>query len=216
MNPVALDLEQGSDAWKAARCGSLGGSRFHEAIAKTKSGWGASRANLVAELVIERLTGQPVEKFVTAAMQAGTDNEPTARALYEFMNDCTVKQVGLFKHPTIAFSHYSPDGLIENDGLLEIKAPQPAAHLQTLLTEEIPGKYITQMMWGMAVTGRKYCDYVSFNPAFPSDMQLFVKRVHRDDVAVTELEDQAATFLAEVEDTLTKLMSKFKMAEAAE
>jgi predicted phage-related endonuclease len=216
MKPVVLDLEQGSDAWKAARCGSLGGSRFHEAIAKTKTGWGASRANLAAELVIERLTGQPVEKFVTAAMQAGTENEPAARALYEFLNDCTVVQVGLYKHPTIQFSHYSPDGLIDEDGILEIKAPQPAAHLQTLLTEEIPGKYVTQMMWGMAVTGRKWCDYVSYSPAFPSDMQLFVKRVHRDESAIAELQKEAAVFLAEVEATLAKLTSKFKLAEAAE
>jgi predicted phage-related endonuclease len=210
-----IECLQGGEEWKQARLGSLGGSRFHEAIARTKTSWGASRANLAAELVIERLTRRPTEKFVTAAMQAGTDNEPIARQLYEFMNDCQVIEVGLILHPTIRFSHYSPDGLISTDGLLEIKAPQAAAHLQTLLTEEIPGKYITQMMWGLAVTGRKWCDYVSFNPTFPTDMQMFVKRIHRDDAAIFELEREAAAFLAEVEGTFAKLTSKFHIAEAA-
>jgi len=210
-----VECEQGSQEWHAARCGSLGGSRFHEAIAKTKSGWGASRSNLAADLVIERLTGQSVEKFITAAMQAGTDNEPRARALYEFMTDNQVTEVGLILHSTIKNSHCSPDGIISDDGLLEIKSPQPATHLQTLLTEEIAGKYITQMMWGMAVTGREWCDFVSYCPAFPSDMQLFVKRVHRDEQMISELEREAHVFLAEIDATLVKLKAKFRLAEAA-
>lgn len=214
---MILDLEQGSEAWKAARCGSLGGSRFHEAIAKTKSGWGASRANLAAELVIERLTGQPVEKFVTAAMQAGTDNEPAARSLYEFMTDSTVEQVGLYTHPTIEHAHYSPDGIVSDDGLIEIKAPLPATHLKTILSEEIDGKYLTQIAWGFAVTGRKWCDYISFCPAFPGDMQIWTKRVYRDDALVAELEKEARVFLADVDATIARLTSKYMpTAEAAE
>lgn len=217
MNLVALDLEQGSDAWKAARCGSLGGSRFHEAIAKTKSGWGASRANLAAELVIERLTGQPVEKFVTAAMQAGTDNEPAARALYEFMNDCTVEQVGLYKHPTIPNAHYSPDGIVGKDGLIEIKAPLPATHLKTLQSGGIDGKYLTQIAWGFAVTGRKWCDFISYCPAFPGEMQIFIKRVERDDTMIAELEKEARIFLSEIDATIAELTAKYMpTAEAAE
>lgn len=208
---------QGSEEWKQARLGSLGGSRFHEAIARTKTSWGASRANLAAELVIERLTGQPVEKFVTAAMQAGTDNEDAARALYEFMTDCTVEQVGLIRHPTITRSHYSPDGLIENGGLLEIKAPLPATHLKTILSGTIDGKYQTQMMWGLAVTGRHWCDYVSFCPSFPAEMQLFIKRVHRDDAVIDDLEKEARIFLAEIDATIARLTSKYMpAAEAAE
>lgn len=210
-------LIQGSQEWRLARCGSLGGSRFHEAIAKIKSGYGASRANLAADLVIERLTGQPVEKFVTAAMLAGTENEPAARELYEFMNDCTVEQVGLIKHPTIKNAHYSPDGLVGDDGLIEIKAPQPAAHLRTILNEEIDGKYLTQMQWGLCVTGRKWCDYVSFSPAFPGEMQIWIRRVPRDDKLIAELEMEARIFLSEIDDTIAKLQAKYRtVAEAAE
>jgi len=210
------DCVQGSDEWKAARCGSLGGSRFHEAIAKTKSGWGASRSNLAAELVIERLTGQPVEKFVNDAMRAGTENEPIARGLYEFMNDCEVQQVGLILHPHINKSHSSPDGLVADDGLIEIKAPLAATHLKTLLGEDIDHKYRVQMMWGMAVSGRQWCDFVSFNPSFPSEMQLYVQRVHRDDAMIAELEKEARIFLSEVDQTISKLTTKYRQPIAAE
>ena len=206
---------QGSQEWRIARCGSLGGSRFHEAIAKTKSGWGASRANLAADLVIERLTGAPVEKFVSDAMRAGTENEPKARTLYEFMTNRQVKTVGIIKHPSIANAHYSPDGIIADDGLIEIKAPQPATHLKTLLSETIDHKYHVQMMWGMAVTGRQWCDFISFCDLLPGNMNLFIKRVHRDAVMIAELEHEARVFLKEVDDTISQLTAKFGAMEAA-
>lgn len=208
-------MEQGSPEWRLARCGSLGGSRFHEAIAKTKAGWGASRANLAAELVVERLTGTPTEKFVTEAMRAGTENEPQARVLYELIHDCTVETVGIIKHPSIPHSHHSPDGLVDDDGMIEIKCPQPGTHMRTLLMEKIDHKYHVQMMWGLAVSGRQWCDYVSFCPSFPAEMQLFIKRVHRDAVMIAELEQEARVFLKEVDDTISQLTAKFGAMEAA-
>jgi len=175
-----LELQQGSDAWRLARCGSLGASVLHEVVAKTKTGWGASRAGRLSTLVIERLTGVPQDTFQTAAMMAGTEREPEARSLYEFMTNSTVKQIGIALHPTIGGTHASPDGLVGDDGLVEFKCPQPAQHLATLLGEPIAGKYMTQMAWAMRCCDRAWCDFVSYNPDFPDSMQLFIQRVERD------------------------------------
>lgn len=192
-------LVQGSEQWRQARCGSLGASRVAEAIAKTKTGWGASRANVMADLVVERLTGVPVEGFTNDAMRWGTEQEPFARREYEERNLCPVVEVGLIRHPTIAGTHASPDGLIEDDGLLEIKCPQAQAHIETLLSRTIPSKYETQIHWQLACTGRAWCDYVSYHPKMPEPMSMFVMRLHRDDDRIADLEKQVASFLKEVD-----------------
>jgi putative phage-type endonuclease len=194
---MLAQLLQGTEEWKAARCGSLGASRIAEAIARTKTGWGASRANLMAELVVERLTGVPTEGYVSKEMQWGTEYEPQARAAYEFHRDVTVIEVGLVKHPKIEGSHASPDGLVNDDGLLEIKCPNSATHIDTLLGATIPAKYVTQMLWQMACTGRQWVDFVSYDPRMPEPMRLFVSRLHRDDAAIAELEKMVREFLAE-------------------
>lgn len=210
-----LELIQGSTEWKQARAGSLGASRLHEAIAKTKTGYGASRANIMAELICERLTGSPADKFVTAAMQAGTETEPEARDAYVFYTGNTVIQVGLIRHPKIEQSHASPDGLVNDAGMLEIKCPQPAAHLETLLTQKIPEKYVTQMMWQMACSGRQWVDYVSYNPTFPENMRLFIKRVPRDAKRIDFLETEIAGFLLEMAVKLAELNRVYGEKEAA-
>jgi len=203
-------MEQGSDEWIAARVGSLGASRLHEALARTKTGYGASRANLLAELACERLTGVPADKYVNAAMQNGIDREPQARAAYAWHCDADVVEIGLIKHPTIANSHASPDGLVGEEGLVEIKAPQPATHLATLLGDAIPRKYLLQMSWQMACSGRKWCDFVSWCPAFPEPMQLFVKRIHRDDALIETIEGEAREFLSEVDATVAELRARYE------
>jgi putative phage-type endonuclease len=203
-------MEQRSPEWFAARCGSLGASRLHEALARTKTGYGASRANLLAELACERLTGVPADKFVNAAMQNGIDREPQARAAYAWYCDADVVEVGIIKHPTIAGSHASPDGLVGEEGLVEIKAPQPATHLATLLGDAIPRKYLLQMNWQMVCSGRQWCDFVSWSPVFPEPMQLFAKRVHRDDALIETLERDVIEFLAEVDATVAELRARYE------
>ncbi|MCK1459195.1 YqaJ viral recombinase family protein [Bradyrhizobium sp. 2] len=209
------ELVQGTEEWRRARAGSLGASRLHEAVARTKTGYGASRANIMAELICERLTGAPADKFVTAAMQAGTETEPEARDAYSFYTGQTVRQVGLIRHRSIEQSHASPDGLIGDDGMLEIKCPQPAAHMETLLTQKIPEKYVTQMMWQMACSGRKWVDYVSYNPSFPENLRLFIRRVPRDDKRINDLETEIAGFLLEMAVKLSELNSIYGEKEAA-
>ncbi len=208
------EIEQGGDAWKRIRLGKLTASRVADATARTKTGYGASRANLIATLVCERLTGEVQDTYTNAAMQWGNEQEPTARQLYELMTDSDVAQVGFVDHPVIAMSGASPDGLIGSDGLVEIKCPGSAKHIETLLTEKIDGKYLKQMAWQLACTGRSWCDFVSYDPRLPAELQLFIKRVPRDVALIDELEKEAVAFLAEVDETIAALTAKFR-AEAA-
>ena len=209
------DIIQGSAEWHALRCGRVTASRVADVVAKTKSGWGASRANYAAELIAERLTGEPAERFTNAAMQWGTDHEPDARAAYEFFRDAAVVEIGFVDHPSIAMTGASPDGLVGEDGLVEIKCPNTATHLDTLLSQTVPAKYVTQMLWQMACTGRKWCDFVSFDPRLPESMSMFVTRVERDDKRITELETEVAAFLNELSTKLEQLNSLYGVKEAA-
>lgn len=210
----ALALEQGTDEWRKARTGSLGSSQIKEALARTKSGWGAGRRNMIAQLVVERLTGEPTESFMSAAMQHGVDTEPQARAAYAFTYGVEVEQVGLVLHPTIKGTHSSPDGLVGSDGALEVKCPQPATHMATLLADEVPSEYQKQIDWHMACSGRQWVDFISFDPRFPVELQMFVKRVHRDQTRIIELETEVTAFLREVDEKVSELQA-LKVGEAA-
>lgn len=211
-----LDIVQGSPEWFALRCGKVTASRVADIVAKTKTGASTSRTNYAAELIAERLTGVANEGFTSSAMQWGTDQEPIARIAYEFMNDVDVEQVAFVIHPRIEDSGASPDGLVGSDGLVEIKCPNTATHIETLTKAVIPAKYITQMMWQMACTGRQWCDFVSFDPRLPESMQLFVKRVPRDEAVIAELEAEVKTFISEeVEAKVSALRKIYETQEAA-
>ena len=147
-------IEQGSPEWFAQRLGKVTASRVADVIAKTKTGYSTSRDNYMAQLVVERMTNTQAESFTNAAMQWGTDQEPFARAAYEVAQNVMVEETGLVDHPTIPMAGASPDGLIGEDGLVEIKCPNTATHIDTLLTQTVPAKYITQMQFQMACTGR--------------------------------------------------------------
>lgn len=201
-------MEQYSDEWWAARLGKATASRISDIIAKTKSSWGASRANYEAELIAERLTGETGESFTNSAMQWGTDTEPQARVAYEFMTDRDIVEVGFVDHPRIEMSGASPDGYVGHEGMVEIKCPKTAGHLATLLGASIPRKYTVQMQWQMACAGRAWCDFVSFDPRLPVKHQLFVKRIERDAAMIEALEKDVREFLAEIE-------AKIVMLEAA-
>jgi putative phage-type endonuclease len=206
-------IEQGTEAWHQQRLGKATASRIADIVAKTKTGWGASRANYAAELVCERLTGTRTEGFTNAAMAFGTENEPLARAAYEFRHDVTVELASFIDHPKIEMSGASPDGFVGADGLIEIKVPNSATHIQTLLAGAIPEKYRLQMTWQMACTGRQYCDFVSFDPRLPEEMKLFVRRFDRDETLIGQLEREVEIFLGEVDDTIKRLRNQY--AEAA-
>lgn len=208
-------LIQGSDEWRAARLGRVTASRVADVIAKTKSGYGASRANYMAELVAERLTGTSAERFMNDAMRWGTEKEPEARAAYVFMRDVDVTEVGFVPHPTLAMSGASPDGYVGDDGLLEIKCPITATHIETLIGQVVPDKYAVQMQWQMACTGRQWCDFASFDPRLPHEMRLFVARVQRDAERIAELEREVGLFLAELDAKVATLRRLYEMDAVA-
>jgi putative phage-type endonuclease len=205
-----LDIVQGTQAWLQARCGLVTASRVADVIAKTKSGYSASRATYMGELIAERLTGVPAQGFTNAAMAWGTATEPLAREAYRAQSFDDVVEVGFVLHPTVMQSGASPDGYVGADGMIEIKAPNTSTHIETLLGQKIPEKYVTQMFWQMACSGRAWCDFVSFDPRLPPEMQLFIKRLERDDERIAELEKEVAAFIAELDEKVAKLTEIYR------
>lgn len=191
-------IVQGSPEWFAARLGKVTASRISDVIAKTKAGYGAGRANYMTELLLERLTGCKAESYTNAAMLWGTDNEPLARRCYEFMYDVDVEQVGIIDHPTISMSAASPDGLVGSDGMLEIKCPTSTTHIELLQGKKVPEKYKPQMAWQMACAGRKWCDFVSYDPRMPAHLQLFCVRYYRESALIIDLEREVQEFLVDL------------------
>lgn len=212
---IIIDVEQGSPEWKQARLGKVTASRMHDLMAKTKTGYSTSRANYAAELIAEILTGSPAEKYTNAAMDWGTANEAAARNLYVFMTGHPVQKVGLVMHPTISDACASPDGLVmDGDGLVEIKCPNTATHIDTLLGAPIDGKYIKQMQWQMRCTDRAWCDFVSYDPRMPGEMQIHIERVTRDDGLIQDMENEATKFIAEINAKVSALRAKFQQQAA--
>lgn len=202
-------MEQRTEEWHQARLGKVTASRIADVMAKTKAGYGASRANYMAELIVERLTGRPGDSFQSPAMTWGTNTEPLARAAYEAHKGVLVEEVGFVPHPTIPMAGASPDGLVDMDGLVEIKCPNTATHIETLMTGDVPLKYIFQMHWQMICTGREWCDFVSFDPRMPEGMQLFVARyMHSTDTA-SDLTKEVTAFLKELDEKVSALKEKY-------
>lgn len=197
-------MEQRTPEWFAERCGRVTASRVEDVIAKTKSGPSASRVNYAAQLIAERLTGTVEASFTNDAMQWGTDTEPMAREAYEFTFGVMVDEIGFVRHGSL-FAGASPDGMVSDDGLIEIKCPNTATQIDTLLGASVPGKYVTQMQWQMACTGRAWCDFVSFDPRLPLHLRLFVRRVPRDAAMIADLEREVAAFLSEIDTKVVAL-----------
>jgi putative phage-type endonuclease len=203
-----LDFPQGSAEWLASRSGKVTASRIADVMAKIKTGKAASRRDYESQIVAEILTGKPQESgFTNDAMQWGTATEPAARTAYEAISGTLVDTVGLVLHPAIDRAAASPDGLA-GDGLLEIKCPKTATHLQYLLAGTVPTQYQPQMLWQMACTERAWCDFVSFDPRLPEDLQLLIVRFERDDKRIAEIETEVRLFLSDVDETIEKLKAR--------
>lgn len=192
-----ITCEQGSPEWLAARCGIATASGFSDILATIKSGEAAARRNYRARLVVERLTGKPVEYFQTAAMRQGTEREPAARSAYEAQTGAWVNEVGFCRHDVME-AGASPDGMIGDDGGLEIKCPELATHLAYLRMAGMPPEYVAQVQGNLWITGRAWWDFASYSPDFPEGLQLSVRRVFRDDAYIKGLELAVGLFMAEV------------------
>lgn len=192
-------IEQGSQEWFAMRAGKVTASRVADILAKTKTGYSASRQNYLIELALQRVTGVIEESFTNAAMQWGTQTEPQARVAYEVKSGNFVDQIAFIDHPSIDWFGCSPDGLVDNRGLIEIKCPNSGTHWEYFKSGKPPQKYIIQMQTQMAVTGRDWCDFVSFDPRMPERSQLLIVRVNKDETFIKLMEDEVKQFLSEVE-----------------
>ena len=209
------EIEQRTAEWLALRCGKVTASKIADLMARTQKGWGASRANYAAQLVCERLTGNVEQSYTNAAMQWGNDWEAAAREAYGLKVGEFVAEVGFVEHPdAFIASGASPDGLVGDDGLVEIKCPNSATHIATLRGEPIPDKYIKQMQWQMACTERQWCDFASFDPRLPDAMQLHIQRVPRDEALIDEMTAAVQDFLAEVDAAVADLTARY-LKEAA-
>lgn len=197
-------MEQGTTEWHEARLGRVTASRIADVMMKPTT---AGFQNYRSQLVCERLTGRPTETFTSAAMQHGTETEPQARAMYTLTTGLSVDEVGFVPHPLIDMAGASPDGLVGELGLVEIKCPQPTEHIRVLTGGAIKPGYVLQMLWQMECTGREWCDFVSFNPDLPDDLQLHIQRVEYDSEKAAEITGAVRSFLASVDDTFAKLRS---------
>jgi len=208
-------MQQGSQEWKQARCGRVTASRVHDIVAVTRSGgYTSGRKNYLAELVTERLTGQPAPSYQSAAMAYGIECEPEARFAYALAMGVEVEEVGFVPHPTIEMAGCSPDGLLRTNGLLEIKCPNSATHIETLLGAKLDPAYLDQMQFQMACTGRQWCDFVSFDKRLPPAMQMHVQHIERDDKHIAKLDIEVEQFLIDLDATVDLLRKRY-MQEAA-
>jgi putative phage-type endonuclease len=208
--------DQRTPEWFEERLGKVTASCIGKVMAKLKDGRpGADRMNYAAQLVTERLTGVATESYSNAAMQWGTETEPQARAMYSFHEGAEAVETGFVPHPAIPMAGASPDGLVGALGLVEIKCPNSATHIATLMGSGIERKYLLQMQFQLACTERQWCDFASFDPRLPHKMQLHVQRVQRDDALIEEIETEVRKFLAEVDGTVADLTARYLRKEAA-
>lgn len=204
---MSEEIQQGTPEWFAQRLGKATASRIKDIVAKTKTGYSTSRDKYLTQLLLERLTGTVAESYSDAVMAWGNDTEPFARAAYEAQKGVMVDQVAFINHPTIEMAGASPDGLVGDDGLVEIKCPMSHTHLESLLGG-LDDQYKVQVQWQMACTGRKWTDLCSFDPRFPAELQLVIKRFERDDAFIATLEEEVIKFLKELDDKLNKVKSR--------
>jgi len=200
------EIIQGTNEWKQLRLGKATASRIKDIIAKTQKGYSTSRDKYMTQLLLERLTGTVAESYSDAAMAHGVEQEPFARAAYEAAKNVMVDQVAFVNHPTIEQSGASPDGIV-GEGLVELKCPMSHTHLESILGG-IDDQYKVQVQWQMACTGAKWTDLCSFDPRFPAELQLVIKRFERDDAYIATLEKEVIKFLTELDDKLNKVKSR--------
>lgn len=207
LTPFAEPGAQSSVEWLMSRVGHVTCSRFADVLDKLKNGTpGAKRKNYLLEVVAERITGRPVEHYVNAAMERGTEMEPFARAAYEAQTGALVEETGFIHHPTIAMVGGSVDGLVDDDGIIEIKAPTTQTHIKTLLSEEC--EHLPQIQGYLWLTGRKWADFISYDDRLPAPLDLYVQRIERDDAYIAALEAEVKVFLGEVAALVAKLQAR--------
>lgn len=202
-------IEQGSPEWLAERCGKATASRFKDVLAVLKSGKPAeARTKYAMQLAAERLTGRAANGFVSEAMKRGTKLEPAAIAEYEWQTGNLCDLAPFIPHPTL-LAGASPDRLVGNDGLVEVKCPGEVVHLETWRTG-MPAEHMPQVQGQLWITGRRWADFVSYHPDYPDSLRVYVQRVERDEKYIENLETEVVLFLIEVENIVADVQKRAK------
>lgn len=212
---ITLTEDQRTDEWLQVRAGKVTASRFKDVISRTAKGLPtADRTRYLWQIVTERLTGQPVQMPDAAPLRWGRENEDAARTAYLFTSSARLTETGFVAHATLACGA-SPDGLLSDEtdpdgmfGLIEIKCPwNTQVHLETWLNG-MPEDHQAQIQGQMWLTGREWCDFVSFDPRMPADLQLYVQRVKGDPEFQAKLEREIIAFSAEADEIVSRLRAK--------
>lgn len=206
MNQPYINLEQGSEEWKQARLGHVTASNMAEVMSKGKgTAEAVGRYKYKVRLVAERLTMTAGESYTNAAMQWGIEQEQFACIAYEAQKETFVDKIGFVLHPDIKWLGVSPDRIVGNEGLIEVKCPNTTTHLDYLFEGKVPAEYYKQIQCQLWVTGRQWCDFVSYDPRLPKRNQLLIVRTERDEKLIAEMKTETEKFLAEVETLIIKL-----------
>ena len=193
--------EQRTEQWYADRLGHATGSRASDILAGKDT---QARRGYLTQIVTERLTNRQQDGYINADMQRGIDIEPIARAAYQASREL-VDEVGFVRHPTIQWFGASPDGLVGDDGLIELKCPRSTTHLDYWQSGKPPAKYVPQMLAQLSCTRRKWVDFVSFDDRFPEHLQLYVARFQPTEEIIEQFEQKVIEFLKEAEILMEKM-----------
>lgn len=205
-------IEQRTDEWHKQRAGRITGSRFADAMAMDKRNplkSTESRNKYLREIVAEIISGEPPAEIDSRPLAWGRDAEPIARSEYEDETGNIVKDAGFTLHPQYDFVGASPDGLVGADGIIEIKCPYSReVHVRTMLEGDMPSEHMAQVQGVMWVTGRQWCDFISYRPDFPEEARMFVKRIERDDAYIADMEQKLLRFWEEVQAAVAKIKQR--------
>jgi putative phage-type endonuclease len=202
--PKIIDCVQGTPEWFAARRGRITSSRIDDVMAQNKKGdgYGITRRKYLIQLAGEIITRESTESYTNSAMQRGVEIEPIAREYYENLTGRKVEQVGFFQLGE--FEGSSPDGLIDDDGDIEIKCPMATTHIENILSNTVPSEYISQIQHQLYVSGRKWCDFMSFHPAFKEKPAVII-RVFRDETLIEKMKKESEIFINDLKELITKI-----------
>jgi putative phage-type endonuclease len=203
---IITDIEQGSEEWLSLRLGWITASRFKDVMSNGRSGAPSkTRLSYMYQLAAEALTGDRVESFSSEYMEWGTKTEPQACAMYEFDSGVSVDHPAFIKWNAVNKIGISPDGLVNDDGGIEIKCPKTTTQIETFLSGKMPSCHKPQVQGSLWVTGREWWDFVSFDPRIDGDASYMCVRQYRDEKYISELEEKCLSFEAELIEMINKL-----------
>jgi putative phage-type endonuclease len=201
---IIKNINQGTDEWHELRLGKVTASRLSDVISKGRGNAPSkTRASYMLQLAAERLTGEKEDSFSNKYMEWGNECEPQARSMYEFDSGNEVEEVAFVIHSD-SFG-VSPDGLIGDNGILEIKCPKTTTQIERYLKGKFPTEYKAQVQGQLLATNREWCDFVSFDPRISGEAQYFCIRVERDEEYISELFGKINDFVNELDEMMEKL-----------